>query len=537
MKKRLRMLVALGLAFSLCLCSCGGGGSSESGASGGSGGTQSEGGATSGTTKDTLTVAVKADPKNLNPFESSNNGNQVTKSAMLEKLFILDENNEVQPQLAESWEFNEDNTLLTVKLKEGILFHNGEELKASDVVFSYQMAQDEAIINAQIDYIDFANIRAVDDYTVEIPMLYPCAMAEQSIAGSYLFILNEKAVTEAGDDWIYDTPGTGPFRFVSYNAATDMTFERFEDYWGEKPAYKTLFIRVIGETSQALIELENGNVDMIVAPTLTDVKNITDGAVEDAVVEEYGAVTNWTLNFNMSRDGVSDKRVRQAIRYAMNLDTMVQGAYYGLGTPAASFAPSSVWGVNQDYAENPVYTQNQDKARELLAEAGYADGFTFNVYLNSSFPEQQQMLEIMQSQLAEVGITMQINVIENSALKEIQAAGVEDDAFMYGWTSTTGEIDNALYNRVHTSTAPTAGLFGWDQQEGSARVSELLDAARSEFDDEARQQMYYEVQQILMDEVPAIPLSERTIFVIQSENMEGLRLNGEFVWVDGVTFK
>jgi peptide/nickel transport system substrate-binding protein len=489
------------------------------------------------TSKNDLIISVNSDPLSLDPWYAVNNANRVTKNAVYERLFFTDESGNIQPQLAEKWEWSKDKMALIVHLRKGVKFHNGAELKASDVVYSYKKAGKSPVVTAQIDFIDYDYIKADNDYTVRIPMKRPIAFAVKSMAGVALFVVNEKFTKDNGENLTFVSCGTGPYKLNKYTPNVDCSFTRFDGYWGAKAPCATMTLRVIQEASQALVELESGNIDILTYPNQGDVTSVKKGQVKGAKVKVTPAIMTLCFYFNLQKKPFDNKLVRQAIAYAINRDDAVTAAYMGNGTVAKSVLASGVWGYDKKYDTYNPYPYNPTKAKELLKKAGYPNGFKMKIVVASSNVERVTMCEVIQNNLKQVGIDCSVQQMEYSAFRAALVDGKDDDAFIFGTTATTGEADNALYCRFYKDLGKSVGFYGWPSQPECVTVSSLLDKARGAYDDKARKSIYDKVQEVLFDSVPVIPLSEATIFSILDEKVEGFQIYSEYDWTGSVYFK
>lgn len=487
--------------------------------------------------KDTLLISANSDPVSLDPWHAMNRGNMLTKSAIYERLFITNTEGEIEPQLAESWEWSDDYSTLTVNLRKGVYFHNGEEMKANDVKYSLERAGESPIVYAQVDYIDYSNIKVIDDYTVEIPFTTPTGIAEKCLAGTMYFIVNEKFAKEKGEDLTFVGCGTGPWMLEKFTPGIETTFKRFEDYWGELTTCSSMVLRVIEESSQALLELENGNIDIIVNPDMASVESVANGSVKNAKLYKQPAHMNIAFYLNMDLEPTNNKLVRQALFHAINIDDAVAAGYQNLGTRATSFISKNVSGYDNKYANSSPYPYNPEKAKELLAEAGYPNGFEMNIYVASSNKERVVMAEVIQNNLAQIGIKVNVKSLEYSSFRAALMEGKDTHAFLFGVTATTGEANNALYERFYENMGESVGLYGWQKQGECTEVSRLLKEARETFDDQERLDIYAKVQELLFETVPVIPLSEQTYDFILADNCYGFESTTEYYWTGGVYFK
>ena len=257
-------------------------------------------------------------------------------------------------------------------------------------------------------------------------------------------IVNEKAYTEAGDGVGQNPVGTGPYKFVSWEASDRIVLEKNEDYWGTAPVIPNVIWRTIPEVATRSIEVEAGGVDIAVDIQASDVERLNSKEGVEVFREVASSINFIGLNTTMAP--FDNVKVRQAINLAIDKEAVYNVVYQGTGTVAEAPMSSVVWAYNDQL---PKHEYNVEKAKELLAEAGYADGFKMVMTTDES-QARQDTAEIVQSQLAAVGIQVEIQSLERTTyIGEVCAGTLQ--AFSLGWTSDTGDPDYALYASFHSS--------------------------------------------------------------------------------------
>jgi peptide/nickel transport system substrate-binding protein len=468
------------------------------------------GGDTNGDTnavKDTLVVAQGADAKTLDPHGSNDQPSSRIIKQINDTLVVQDESMELQPGLAESWEKVDDLTF-EFKLKQGVKFHNGEELKASDVKFTLLRALESPNVGHIVGAIDPEGIEIVDDYTIKLSTTEPFAPLLAHLAHTGASILNEKAVTEAGDDYGQNPVGTGPFMFVKWTNGDSIELTRNDDYHGEAAKVKNLTFRNIAENTNRTINLETGEIDIAYDILPADIKRVEEH--EDLTLYRDVNLSTTYIGFNAAKKPYDDARVRQAINYAIDVESIIGAVMEGVGQQANGPLGPNVWGSNQNLE---AYGYNVEKAKELLADAGYADGFKTTIWTNDN-KTRMDIAEIVQNQLKEINIEAEVQVVEWGAYLDGTAAG-EHDMFILGWTTVTGDADYGLYALFHSSQFGDAGNRTFY---GNARVDELLTKARVSVDPAEREALYLEAQGIIRDDAP-------WIFLYSGEYLDGTRAN------------
>lgn len=463
-----------------------------------------------GKAKDTLIVATAYDAKTLDPIATNDVASSNVMLQIYQTLMQLNEKGEVVPMLAESYKKIDDLTY-EFKLKKGVKFHNGEELKASDVKFTLERAASPlgASVAHLFEPLDPKGIKVVDDYTIQIKLKYvfpPFVATSLTHTGGS--ILNEKAVKAAGKDYGQNPVGTGPFKFVKWTKGDRIELTRFEDFSGKKPAFKTMVIRPIPEPTNRAIELESGGVDVAYEISTNDLKRLQDN--KDIKIERKLDNSTAFMGMNSKKKPFNDVRVRQAISYAIDAPTVVSTVWRGIGKPAVGPVPPNIKYSNPDLK---THEYNVEKAKQLLKEAGYPDGFTTSIWTNDK-KERIDMATIMQNQLKQVGITAEIKVLEWGAYLEGTAKG-DQDMFIIGWTASGNDPDMSLFAQFH-STKHGAG--GNRHFYNNPKVDALLMQGRQMEDSDARKKIYYDLQDIIKADAP-------WIFLNNGEQVVGTRKN------------
>lgn len=496
--KKLRRTIAAFLSCALlagALAACAGNSSSSSASSPAPSPGSSSGPAESGDGK--LTVALSADAISLSPYVVNDVQSSNIQAQIYDTLIKVDDEGNITPDLAESYE-QPDNVTYTFSLKKGVKFHNGEELKASDVVFSLKQAAASENISHIFGSIDADSFQTPDDYTVTFKIKTPNPGFLLGLSHTGGSIVSEKAFQEAGEGFGQNPVGTGPFKFVSWSKNNQIVLERNDDYFGEKAKVKDLTFRVITEATNRAIELESGGVDLAYGISSTDISRIE----ENQDLQLFRKIDNSTvyIGLNTEKKPFTDVRVRQAISYAIDTKSVVETAYRGVGKPAVGpIAPN----VKYSDPDLKLHEYNVDKAKQLLKEAGYPDGFTTTVLLNNN-QTRVDMLTIVQSQLKEVGITLEIKVLEWGAY--IQAlANNEHEIMVLGWTCQTPDPDMAIYAPFSSKTIQGGG--GNYARYTTPELDALIEKGRELPDSDERRDVYYQIQKLIVEGAPWIFLN------------------------------
>ncbi|MFW6362320.1 MAG: glutathione ABC transporter substrate-binding protein [Spirochaeta sp.] len=459
--------------------------------------------------KDVLVVVSPADARSLDPQATNDQASARIMSQIYEPLMYQTDDLQIELGLAESYTVESDTEFL-FKLRQGVQFHNGEELTAEDVKYTFERMRE---VNSPAAFLVDAleEVEVVDDYTFRMHLSFPFGPFITHLAHPATAIINRTAVEASGEDYGRNPVGTGPFQFVEWRSGDSITLERFEDYYQEPAPSREILFRFISEDTNRSIALETGEADIIYDVGPNDFGNLAELDPINAIQSE--GLTTFYMGFNVEKEPFDDIRVRKAINLAVDVDTATEVAFRGYATPAQGPLAPNVQFANN---ELPGYGYDPEEARALLAEAGYEDGFQTSIWTNDN-PVRIRYAEIFQEQLAQVGIELDIEIMEFAPYLDRTAQG-EHDMFMLGWVAVTGDADYGLYSLFHSEQFGDAGnRTFW----GNDEVDQLLDLGKRSPDPEARREAYYEAQEIIFEEAPWVFLAFRD------------ELNATQNWVEG----
>lgn len=400
----------------------------------------------------------------------------------------------IVPDLAERWEIPSP-TVYVFHLRRGVRFHDGSELTAEDVKYTYDTIIDPAFGSPdQATFRVVRSITAVDKYQVRFELREPSA---PFLSGLIRGIV-PKAYAQANPANVNLRPiGSGPFKFVEWVPNTRIVLEANKDYYGGAPKIDRLTLLPIPDTTVRVLQLETGEIDVVFsfAPSTQILKAIAGRKYN--VYELKGSTANF-VQLNVNRKPLDDKRVRQAIAYAIDRKQIARFIYLNMSVSGASpILPSSSF-----YEDNvEKFDYNPDRARQLLREAGLADGFTIELESVADL-ERQQYSELIQRQLARVGIKVNLKPREAvTIIRDWVTANYDMITFGLG---NEPDPDTILYRRFHSSMIPPAGV---NANYKNPRVDQLLDEARRTTDPNRRKQLYSQAQKIIVEDVPIIILT------------------------------
>lgn len=472
----------------------------------------------------TLVLTGHQEIASLSPDDTGPTVHWVMITQIHNALVEMDENLQFNPVLAESLpEVSEDGLTYTFKLRQGVKFHDGEEFTSEDVKYTYEwyMNPDNAAINAA----DFAMVEAVeapDPYTVIVRMKEPYAPFLARVASK--FIVPAHYHSQVGETEYKGKPiGTGPFKLKEWRPAEYTEVEAFEDHFRGRPHLDAIREEVVPEPSVRAIGLETGEAHSSVWP-LTPEDNIRLAEDSNFVVfvTSAFAVNHFPLNNKLPQ--LSDKRVRQAMMYAIDRETVIDEIFQGAAVVATSnLSPAMGDFYNPNVKEYPY---DPDQANALLDEAGWVmgsdgvrekDGMKLSFVCTTITGDQTRRpeAELVQQYLKEVGIDMQLQEAPVATILEQLRKG-EMHASLFNWTYGGDYADPDDGGTLRSDGGSNFSQFQ------NARVDELLDAGLREIDREKRIAIYHEIQEIIAEEVPFLFISYWDWYNIFSSKVKGL---------------
>lgn len=460
----------------------------------------------------TLVVGQPGDPRSLDPQATNDQPSARVMKQIYDTLLYQTPDLDVTTNgLAESYEIVSD-TEFAFTLKEGVKFHNGEELTADDVKFTFERMRE---VNAPGAFLVAAldRVEVEDDYNFTMHLSFPFGPFTTHLAHPATAILNRSAVEAAGDEYSRNPVGTGPFSFVEWRAGDSVSLQRFEDHFRGPAASEQVRFRIITEDTQRTIALETGEADIIydVGPNDFDAVRELDGVVSF----QTQGLTTFYMGFNVQKEPFDDVRVRRAINLALDVEAATDVAFRGFATAAKGPLAPTVQFANTDL---PGYGYDPEEARRLLAEAGLEDGFSTSIWTNDN-PVRVMYAEIFQEQLRAVGIETNIEIVEWAPYLDRTARG-EHDMFMLGWVAVTGDADYGLYSLFHSGEWGDAGnRTFW----GNDEVDRLLDEGKTNPNPEERRAAYMEAQEIIFEQAPWVFLAFRDDLAATRDYVEGFQ--------------
>ena len=464
-------------------------------------------------TKDSLVFSINADIVTTDCHMARDTVTGIVHYQIYETLVRDQPGEGLVPALAESWELSADNTEITFKLRENVKFHNGDTMTAEDVAFSLNRAIASSFTASYSGTMDHAEV--VDDTHVKLCMKQAFGPVLQCLSVPCLGIVSKRAVEELGDEGFAAAPvGTGPYKFVEWSSGEKIVLEAFDEYWRGAPTIKDLTFMIMTDRNTAAIALENNEVDVLYSPDLADREHL-ESLENVQFIAGDGSVYMWVIAFNNESEIFSDKRVREAISYAINRDEIVDGALNGFGEAVEMPIVPSVFGYDPEFKGHEY---DLEKAKQLMAEAGYADGLTVTIKLNQS-STYTRPAEIVQAQLRQIGINLEFELMERAAFLSDVTTDANYDITLFMFTAGYPDADYVLYGRMHSSNIGGTNYIKYSNPE----VDALLDQARASSDEAERKSLYYKVSEYVRDDVPFIPLMTDNVCIAANSALTGVR--------------
>jgi len=454
-----------------------------------------------------LVVGQVAEPKSLDPqVDTAANDFRILVNLFDGLVQFKPGTLEVEPALAKSWTISDDGLVYTFKLREGVKFQDGTPLDADAVKFTFDRMLDKT--NPYYDtgpfplsflFSSIKETKVIDPLTVQFTLNEPFAPLLANLAGPTGAIVSPTAVKKYGKDFGRHPVGTGPFTFKEWTPNQHVTLDANPDYWGGAPKLKEVIFRPITDANTRVAEMMSGGIDVLLETPPDDLANFANNPAYKVVTAT--GPHDWFLILNM-KDGIfKDKRVRQAVNYAVNKDVIVNDVLQGTADVAAGPIPAAF-----GPAHNPdvkPYPYDPEKAKELLKAAG-AEGKSLTFYVTSGgsgMLDPVPMGTAIQADLAKVGLKVKIETYEwNTFLSKVNA-GLEGKADMAEMSWMTSDPDTLPYLTLRTAAWPDQGGFNSGYY-SNPEVDKLLDQARSSTSPAERDKLYQQVDKIVHDDAP-----------------------------------
>lgn len=513
MKNMFKIVLAIFISLGLVLVGC----SSSEGESDNNESTNSS----TSADKD-IVIGVDATFTSMDPHDTNDNLSYSGQSTMIEGLMGFDKDLNLVPVLAEDYAVNDASTEFTFFLREGVSFHDGTAFNAEAVKANIdRLANPDNQLKRHSLFELVEETIVEDEYTVKVVLKEPFGAMLNNFAHPAAAIISPKAIEEYGADVSQHPVGTGPFVFDEWQHGEFLKVVKNEEYWQDGlPKVDSVTFNPAPEDGTRIAMLQTGEADFIYPVPPTEVETIEQA--EGLTLENIPSLVVKYISFNTMKEPFDDVRVRQAINYAINKEAYAQVVFNGYATVAkSSIAPNT-----QFYAEQEGYEYNVEKAKELLKEAGYEDGFETTIWGGNS-TDRLKMMEFYKQQLAEVGIKLNVVPMEGGTLGDkiwgVTPEETELEIYNGGWSPSTADADWGLRPLFGGSEAfpPESYNTAYYEKE---RVRELLTQGLQTADPEKRKEIYAEVQAIIWEEAPWAFLAVPDIIYAKKDAITGIEM-------------
>lgn len=418
---------------------------------------------------------------------------------LFDNLYTFDQDGRLTPQIAESFERSDDGLTYTFKIRDDVIFHNGAALTAEDVKYSIERILDPEVQSTRRPYFatTIDSVEVTDPSTVVVNMAKPDAVFMNKAAAFIAIVPKEYTESlDSPDEFARNPVGAGPYKFVELNVGQSLTLERFDDYYGEKPGIKTLVFKFISDSSTRVNALLTGEVDMADKIDAADVKRLetTDGI--DVLPVPTGSPLHVRLYANDPDSPISDPKVRLALNYAVDENAIIESVMHGVGEPLSSFI-SKYYPVGVDPELEP-YGYDPEKARQLLAEAGYPNGFDTKLLCPTSYSK--DVAQAVVAFWSAVGINAELQIMDYSAWARLNNTHKSGPMTIMQYSNAINDPITPIFG-----TASKAGT--WSDYEND-EVEALIEKTNAASDPEERDKLFREIGKILRETGHSVLISE-----------------------------
>jgi peptide/nickel transport system substrate-binding protein len=462
-----------------------------------------------------LIIAQETDASTMDTHYVVDSASASIMEHMVEPLIELTPKGEIAPKLAEKWEVSSDATEFTLRLKKGIKFHDGQPFNAEAVKVNFDRRLDP---NASTKFYflvsQIASVSVVDEYIVRIKTKTPFAPLLSHLAYTTNGMQSPTALKRSWNKPLIMPIGTGPFIFKEWVPGNRVVMIQNEAYWGTKPALSEVIFRAMPDDASRMTALEKGAIHVATQIPPSDLARLKGNP--NVTILQTPSVKTIYMGFNCLKEPYTDKRVRQALNYAVNKEAIVKHVLGGKGRVSDAPIGPGIFG----YTPIKPYEYNIEKAKALLAEAGFPEGFETTLYCTEGrYYMDSSVAKAVIADLGKVGVKADIKMMEwETYLSHIfRGKDVADyGVYMLGWSCVTGDADYGLYILFHSGEWPKKGMNASFFK--NEKLDQLLDTARSTANPDERKKLYKEAMTLIVEEAP-------WIFLYSEIQMTGIRAN------------
>ena len=455
---------------------------------------------------------------------------------LYDQLVRFDQDLQIQPELAESWEVSEDGLTWTFSLRDDVAFHDGTPFNADAVKFHIERIQSEEWASPNKSLWDhIVTVEVVDDYTVQISTAEPFGPMLNYLAHGSGGIASPTAVEEFGLDFVENPVGTGPYKLESFTPGIELVLAANEDYWNGQPALDRVVFRQVTEPGARVAMLESGEAHIVAEVPPEEVERL-QGVEGIEVVQQTGLRTFFAAFFD-DAPALQDLSVRQAINHAVDKQAIVDAIFLGLATPLDSpTAPSMAGHVSQG-----IYEYDPEMATQLLNEAGWSDSdgdgivdkdgepLTLQFLISNEYPKAQEVAEAVQQYLAEVGVNAELWQVDAASVRTYQKVArdeVEYDIANWAFNASNGDISYHLESMWESNPDDAAPPYRWNLGwYSNPELDEIIRGSKigpTAVDPNRRAELLAQAQEIIWNDATHLWLYVPDLLAGHSSNVEGL---------------
>lgn len=462
------------------------------------------GGAGSRSSGGVLTVSQAADAITMDPQKQGDVADMNLLINMFDCLTTRDVQNRLVGQLATSWEAV-DATTWRFHLRRGVKFHNGEPFNANVVKYSIERLRDPKTKSPIVEFIHVTGVNVVDEYTADIVSDQPNPILPAQSALFDGVMVPPQYLSQVGDATFAQKPvGTGPFKFVEWQAGNQVVMQANPGYWGGKPSFDRLVIKPVPDAATAVASLESGELDIALGLTAAQAQQASGSSkIRLAVVP--GIRVFFVALDTLTAGPLRDTRVRQALNYAVDVNAIIQGVLHGDARQIATLAPRQAFGF--DPSVSP-YPHDLKKARQLMSAAGYANGFSTQL---SAPNTSSDIAQAISGQLAKIGVIAAVRIFDVQTFGQMEKsnhAGALGPMYLQGNSGWTLDTESYLQSYIK----PDRRYSRYD----NPTAAHLIDVEEGTVGASARKKAFTQLQQILKDDAPFIYLYQADLVLPMS---------------------
>ncbi|APS32218.1 glutathione ABC transporter substrate-binding protein [Pectobacterium brasiliense] len=464
-------------------------------------------------------IAVGSTFTSLDPYDANDSLSQTVAKSFYQGLFGFDKEMKLVNVLADSYDVSPDGLTYTVKLHPGVKFHDGTPFNAAAVKVNLDRASNpDSRLKRYNLFKMIEKTEAVDDLTVKITLKTPFSAFVNNLAHPAAVMISPAALKQYGKDIGFHPVGTGPYRFVTWNQTDFVKVEKFNGYWkAGLPKLDSITWRPVVDNNTRAALLQTGEAQFAYPIPFEQAKVLEKN--DKLALVASPSILHRYISMNVTQKPFDNPKVREALNYAINKEALIKVAFSGYATPAEGPLPSSI-----DYSvKYHPWPYDPAKARELLKEAGYPNGFTTTLWSSHNHSTAQKVLQFTQQQLAQVGVKVQVTAMDaGQRAAEVEGKGVKETGvrlFYTGWSASTGEADWALSPLFATASWPPAQFntaFYSNPQVDADLANALKTTERTE-----KQKLYKDAQDKIWADAPWIFLATERLVSANSKKLTG----------------